>query len=77
MAFLGVAGSARGEGGELWLPGLSGGFWLVAGCSVKVREALNWAEECCGGSWQVWLILDRNGDRCLWWSVRAVVGLKV
>ena len=74
MAFLGVAESARGGGGELWLPRLSRGFWQVAGCSVKVREGLNWAVECCGGSLQIWLISDRSGGKCLWCRVRAVVG---
>ena len=77
MAFLGVTGSAGGGGSELWLLGLSGGFWQAAGGLVRVREALDWAEEGCGGSWQVWWILDRSGGRCLWWSVRAVMGLKV
>ena len=39
MRFLGSIESTGGGGGELWLVGLSGGFWQVARCSVKVREA--------------------------------------
>ena len=66
---LGAAGFAGGGGDELLLPELGGTFWRVAGGLVMVKEASNWAEGGCRGKLLGWLILDRNGSRCLWWSI--------
>ena len=74
LALLGSTEAAGGGGSEMLLLGLSGGLRLVAGCLVKVCGGLNWAVECCGGSWLMGWILDRSWRSCLLWMVEAVVG---
>ena len=74
---MGSTESTGGGGGGLWLLGLRGTFWQVAGCLVKVSGGLNWAVECCGGSWQAGWILDRSGGKCLLWMVGTVVGGRI
>ena len=74
---LGAAGSAGGGGGVLLLPELGGTFRRVARGLVKVKRGLNWAEGGCAGWLLVRWISGRNGCRCLWWSIWAVVGVWV